>query len=135
MLPVAGLGDDAGSVVTTVTSMSNAISVPLSSTATTAEPTLSATSVVLSSKNGSANGKYGHACYYSTTFCVNEMQALISGIYVPSSSLRMSVTVSVLNVAGPLDTDAVKVMVSESSAMESSDISRLNDWSSFPKVV
>ena len=56
MLPVAGNAAVAAVAVASVTAMSNVISVPLSSTATTAEPALSTTSVVLSSKNGSANG-------------------------------------------------------------------------------
>ena len=38
-----------------------------------------------------------HAFYYSTTFSANEMQALTSGIYVPSSSMRVIVTVSLEN--------------------------------------
>ena len=60
MLPVAGLGDDAGAVVTTVTATSNVISVPLSTMTTTAEPALSVTLIssdVLNSKNGTANGQ------------------------------------------------------------------------------
>ena len=55
--------------------------------------------------------------------------------YVPSSSLRMIVMVLVENRAEPFDTDACKMMVSVSSAVESSIISRLNVWSSFPKIV
>ena len=65
MLPVAGLGDDAGSAVTTVTSTSNAISVALSSTKATAEPSSSFTFTAVSWKNGSANEKHCYTRHYT----------------------------------------------------------------------
>ena len=64
MLPVAGLGDVAVSAVTTVTSTSNAISVALSSTKATAEPSSSITFDVVSWKNGSANEKLCYNRHY-----------------------------------------------------------------------
>ena len=55
MLPVAGNAAVTAVLVRTVTATSNVISAALSSTTITAEPALSTTSVVLSSKSGSAN--------------------------------------------------------------------------------
>ena len=56
MLPVAGFGDDTGSAVMTLTSTSKGISVALSSTTATAEPSSSFTFDVVS-WNSSANEK------------------------------------------------------------------------------